>query len=226
MTDIVDPPPIDPLPPAPLPTDTEEQHDAKAYALIDAQVEMVGQLNAANEVTKQNALAAQERAQTAVQAAASAQEARAAVRDAVGLQGAWSEASGAAQKDWTYKHSGRFWRLKQAVADISAHEPTAEDVYWLALDAGTRPQVLVNSGAVACVPGVTYIITGDDVMLTAPSAGLIQGDYFGFRLAAAVSGTQLVDFGALAVRSQAAGLRAIDVPAFGLDLEFSNGGWV
>lgn len=227
MTDIVDPPLITPLPPAPLPTDTEEQHDAKAYALVGAQVEMVGQLNAANEATKQNALAAQEQAHAALQSAASANDARTAVWDAVGLQGQWLEATGAAQKDWVYKHNGRFWRLKLAVADITAHEPEAENAYWLALDAGTRPQVTVASGVVACVAGVTYIITGSDVTLTAPATGLIQGDVFAFRLAASVSGTQCVDFGGIDVRGQVAGLRFIDAPGFALDLQFNTGkGWV
>jgi hypothetical protein len=62
MTDIVDPPLIDLLPAAPLPTDTEEEHDSKAYAMVSAQVDMIPQLNAANAATKQNATSAKESA--------------------------------------------------------------------------------------------------------------------------------------------------------------------
>lgn len=69
MTDIVTPTPIDALPPAPQPTDTPEQFDAKAFASAAAQVAMVQQVNASNAATAQNATAANERAQTATQQA-------------------------------------------------------------------------------------------------------------------------------------------------------------
>lgn len=62
MTDIVTPPAIDALPPAPLPTDTPENFNTKAFATLAAQVALVTQVNAASAATNQNAVAAQERA--------------------------------------------------------------------------------------------------------------------------------------------------------------------
>lgn len=233
MTDIVDPPLITPLPSAPLPTDTEEQHDAKAYAMVGAQVAMVGQFNEVAEATHHNATAAQERAQEAASQAGNAQQSAsdaAAARDAVwgasNFKGLWSSLAGPIAKPATVKHFGRFWLLLADVQDVTAEEPGASAA-WTALDAGTRPQQEVSSGTVACIPGVVYVIAGATVTLTAPASSLQQGDYFGFRLVTDVSNAQCVDFGAAMVRGQPAGLRYIDKPGFGLDLQFNTeSGWV
>lgn len=77
MTDIVTPPEIDALPPPPQPTDTPEVFDAKSYASLQAQAAMVTQLNAANDATHQNAVAAEERAAAADQSAQDADQAKA-----------------------------------------------------------------------------------------------------------------------------------------------------
>lgn len=81
MTAIVTPPEIDALPPAPQPTDTPEEFDAKSYASLQAQTTMVTQLNAANDATHQNAVAADERATIADLAAAAASSFAAAASD-------------------------------------------------------------------------------------------------------------------------------------------------
>lgn len=172
-----------------------------------------------------NAGVAKASAQTAVQAAANAASAQDALWGATNFKGLWSEQVGVLNKPATVKDDGRFWLLLRSVADVTQEKPGQSDA-WASLDAGMRPQHTVLEGTVACIPGVTYIIAGAAVTLTAPATGLQNGDVFAFRLAAAVSGNQLVNFGALLVRGQTAGLRAIDVPAFGLDLEYSNGGWV
>lgn len=76
MTDIVTPPTIDAMPPAPQPTDTREQFNLKAFPHAAAQQTMVTQVNASNQATYQNAVAADERAVAAdVSAAAAADEA-------------------------------------------------------------------------------------------------------------------------------------------------------
>lgn len=62
MTDIVTPPAIDALPPAPLPTDAPEAFNSKSFATLAAQEDMVTQVNASNAATHQNAVAADERA--------------------------------------------------------------------------------------------------------------------------------------------------------------------
>lgn len=80
MTDIVSPPTIDAMPPAPQPTDTREQFNAKAFPHAAAQQTLVTQVNAANVATHQNAVATNERA---VAANGSAQAAQAAAEAAV-----------------------------------------------------------------------------------------------------------------------------------------------
>lgn len=72
MTDIVTPPTIDALPPAPQPTDTPSEFDSKAFALLAAQVAMVGDFNSAAAATHQNATAANERAVAAASSASAA----------------------------------------------------------------------------------------------------------------------------------------------------------
>ena len=72
MTDIVIPPAIDALPPAPSPTDTPSDFDSKAFAHLTAQAAFVAQANATASATNQNATAAQERATASAATAASA----------------------------------------------------------------------------------------------------------------------------------------------------------
>ena len=72
MTDIVTPPTIDALPPAPQPADTPAEFDSKAFALLAAQVAMVGDFNSAAAATQQNATAANERAVEAASSASAA----------------------------------------------------------------------------------------------------------------------------------------------------------
>ena len=72
MTDIVSPPTIAALPPAPQPADTPSEFDSKAFALLAAQVAMVGDFNSAAAATQQNATAANERAVAAASSASAA----------------------------------------------------------------------------------------------------------------------------------------------------------
>ena len=72
MTNIVTPPTIDALPPAPQPADTPSEFDSKAFALLAAQVAMVGDFNSAAAATQQNATAANERAVAAASSASAA----------------------------------------------------------------------------------------------------------------------------------------------------------
>lgn len=76
MTDIVTPPTIDAMPPAPQPTDTREQFNLKAFPHAAAQQTLVTQANASAAATNQNAVAANERA-VAASASASAASASA-----------------------------------------------------------------------------------------------------------------------------------------------------
>lgn len=72
MTSIVTPPTIDPLPPAPQPTDTPAEFDTKSFASLAAQVAFVSQANASAAATNQNAVATNERSTAAAGAASAA----------------------------------------------------------------------------------------------------------------------------------------------------------
>ncbi|WP_336695618.1 hypothetical protein [Delftia acidovorans] len=72
MTDIVTPPTISALPPAPLATDTPTEFDAKAFAMVAAQVGFVPQANALASNVFGNATAAFERTAIAQAAALTA----------------------------------------------------------------------------------------------------------------------------------------------------------
>lgn len=72
MTDIVSPPTISALPAAPQPADTPGEFDSKAFALLAAQVAMVGEFNSCALATQQNATAANERAVSAASSASTA----------------------------------------------------------------------------------------------------------------------------------------------------------
>lgn len=69
MTDIVSPPTISALPAAPQPADTPGAFDSKAFALLAAQVAMVGEFNSCALATHQNTTAANERAVSAASSA-------------------------------------------------------------------------------------------------------------------------------------------------------------
>ena len=111
MTDIITPPTIDALPPAPQPTNTPSEFDSKAFALLAAQVAMVGDFNSAAAATQQNATAANERAVAAASSAVSAAGVSDAVLAAANFKGLWGSLSGALPKPATVKHNGRFWML-------------------------------------------------------------------------------------------------------------------
>lgn len=87
MTDIVAPPTITALPPAPLPTDTQTEFDAKAYASVAAQGTMVTQTNAATANVYTNSLATHERSESAAASALSAATSAAAAAISAGVTG-------------------------------------------------------------------------------------------------------------------------------------------
>lgn len=82
MTDIVNPTPLDNLPTAPQPTDTQEVFNTRSFSVFAALANLVAQINAAIANVFQNATAAQERANAA---AGSAGAAAGSVNDAAAL---------------------------------------------------------------------------------------------------------------------------------------------
>lgn len=91
---------------------------------------------------------------------------------------------------------------------------------------GMAQQVITaNTTAIA---GVIYIINAANVTLTLPTSDLATGATIGIRLAAAVSYSQVINFGSVPFRGQSAGDRYIDKPAFGMDIKYdaSLGGWI
>jgi len=69
MTNPIAPPTIDPMAPAPLPTDTPAEFDSKAFARLQSEDTLVTQVNAAIAATYTNAVSAHESAGTAGDAA-------------------------------------------------------------------------------------------------------------------------------------------------------------
>ena len=97
MTDIVTPPLIDELPPAPLPGEDRPTFDAKAFPLVAALEPMREQMNASAENVHQNATAANERAVSADGfKTAAAGSATAAAGSATAAAGSATAASGSA----------------------------------------------------------------------------------------------------------------------------------
>lgn len=102
MTGIVTPTPIDALPPAPSPSDTAAEFNAKSFPFVAAEVLMVPQINTAAAQTNQNAVAANERAvaadasKSAAQAAAGTATAKAGESAASAAAAAGSEGAASA----------------------------------------------------------------------------------------------------------------------------------
>lgn len=97
MTDIIAPPTISAFPPAPQPTDTPTEFDAKAFAKVNADVAFVSQANALASNVFNNATAAFERTAIAQAAATAASgSASAAASSASGAAGSASAAASSA----------------------------------------------------------------------------------------------------------------------------------
>jgi hypothetical protein len=97
MTDIIAPPTISAFPPAPQPTDTPTEFDAKAFAKVNADVAFVPQANALASNVFSNATAANERANAAAGSASGASgSASAAAGSASAASGSASAAAGSA----------------------------------------------------------------------------------------------------------------------------------
>ena len=219
MTDIVTPPTIDALPPAPQPTDTPSEFDSKAFALLAAQVAMVGDFNSAAAATQQNATAANERAVAAASSAATAAGVSDAVLAAANFKGLWGGLSGALPKPATVKHNGRFWMLLNSLPNVAASEPGVS-ADWTSMDAGAAPTQLVTS-SLTMVPGVRYLVTTPGITLTVPT-GLIKSDYIGWRECLAVDSMYTVDFGSTKLRGVAHGSVLIEAKNGGTDMNYED----
>lgn len=144
MTDIVSPPSIGAMPPAPLLTDTQADFNTKAFSTVGAWPAFIAQTNAAGAATQTNAIAAQERATSAAASSASAagsSVAAAAARDSA-LAAAQSainapatratspttEAISAGQK-WFATQPGKGWIGGEAVVVASQSDPAVRRMY-------------------------------------------------------------------------------------------------
>ena len=219
MTDIVTPPTINALPPAPQPADTPSEFDGKAFALLAAQVAMVGDFNSAAAATQQNANAANERAVAAASAAASAADVQAVVLGAANFKGLWSGLTGALSKPATVKDGGRFWLLLDDLADVTAAVPGVS-ASWTTLDTGVSPtQYITNNTTV--VPGVRYIIGASGITLDMTGITWAKGDYFGIREAIGTD-TYTINFGTTKDRTQTRGSYVVKAGFRQLDRSYED----
>lgn len=154
MTDIVTPPTIDALPPAPQPADTPSEFDSKAFALLAAQVAMVGDFNSAAAATQQNATAANERAVAAASSAAAA-------NTMASFKGLWSALAGQLPRPATVLDNGAYWVLLQDLADVAAVRPGTDPAVWSpqileARDIGAANlNLIVNTGSYTVSGAIT-----------------------------------------------------------------------
>ncbi|OJW83806.1 MAG: hypothetical protein BGO66_17575 [Alicycliphilus sp. 69-12] len=146
MTNIVTPPTIDPMSPAPLPTDTPSEFDAKAFARLQSEDAMVPQINAANDATYQNALAAKEYATAAAASASSA-------GILSNFKGRWDSLTGALAMPATVLENGAYWMLLQDLPDVAAVRPGTNPAVW-------TPQIL-EARALGAVDLNTVVNSGD-----------------------------------------------------------------
>lgn len=104
----------------------------------------------------------------------------------------------------------------------------ADWVIGVAAQGGSGMAQQVITANTTAVAGVIYIINAANVTLTLPTSGLATGATIGIRLAAPVSYSQVINFGSVPFRGQAAADRYIDKPAFGLDIKYdaTAGGWI
>ncbi|HBK01158.1 MAG TPA: hypothetical protein DDZ62_15195 [Delftia acidovorans] len=115
-----------------------------------------------------------------------------------------------------------------AVDTFSGASAKADWVIGVAAKGSNGMAQQVITGNTTAVPGVIYVIAAANVTLTLPTAGLSGDSKIGFRLAAAVSRNQVIDFLTLNFRGQAAGQRYIDKKGFGLDIQYNpaRGEWI
>ncbi|WP_375577095.1 hypothetical protein [Paracidovorax oryzae] len=154
MTDIVTPPSVDALPPAPLPTDTPADFNSKGFATVAAQVNMVPQINAVAANVFQNATAAQERATAAAGSATTAgTQATNAATARAGAEAARDTASGHATAAGTARTGAEAARdaASASAGTANAARAGAEAARDQTLAMGA--QVLTASSTTSMVPG-------------------------------------------------------------------------
>ncbi|KQP43905.1 tail fiber protein [Pseudorhodoferax sp. Leaf274] len=149
MTDIVTPPTIAAMPPAPQLTDTQADFNSKAFATVGAFPAFITQTNQSAAATRQNAVAAEERAtgaQGSAAAAVTARDVALAARDqaaaaaqsainapATRATSATNEAISAGQK-WFATQPGKSWIGGEAVVVASQTDPVGKRLYGIVND--------------------------------------------------------------------------------------------
>lgn len=168
--------PVDPGPSVPSSSDPETTFDAAYEAFLSWQKNnLQPQINALSVANTNNATEALNAAATAITSANAAQAAFASTAAAANFKDFWSSLTGPLSKPASVKHNGKFWYLRQDLADVTLYEP-AENAYWTLAATGTEitQQVTTNTQAIS---GVHYIITAPGVTITA-LASPVKGDWF------------------------------------------------
>lgn len=179
MTDIVTPTIIQPMPPAPVLTDTQADFNSKAFATVGAFPVFIEEANAMAAATHANSLVAEESAtsaQSSEEAAISARDAAAqsanTALNAPGTSGTTGSALNvsAGTKSFTTQ-SGKAWAVGQSVLLARTSEPTATRMF------GSIASYNATSGAmVVQVPADAFAGVGTHsdwtISLTATREGL------------------------------------------------------
>ncbi|KQP39682.1 phage tail protein [Pseudorhodoferax sp. Leaf274] len=167
MTDIVIPPTIALMPPAPQLTDTQADFNTKAFATVGAYPTFIAQTNAAAAAARQNAVAAEERAtgaQSSAAAAVTARDVALAARDqaaaaatsaanAPGTSGSSvsTVAMGLGTKSLTTQ-TGKAWTAGQSIVVALSGDPVGRRML------GVIASYDINTGAMSFIVGAGGVV--------------------------------------------------------------------
>jgi hypothetical protein len=169
-----DPPDIIELPPAPnSATDTPTEFDIKANNTVAAQVNMVPQINTANDWVKTTAQQVYDNALEVEDNVVLAQTAASIASSASNFQGLWSELTGSFGIRNSVLHNGTYWYSLVSIADITLSEPSSSNPDWALISAQKW-----TSNSVLSLPLNGYELitaTGSDETRNLPS--FTSGDF-------------------------------------------------
>lgn len=154
-----DPPDIIELPPAPnSATDTPSQFDIKANSTVAAQVDMIPQINTANDWVKttaeqvyNNAVEAANSASSASESASNAIIAAQLASEVGSFIGEWSSLSGFISLGSVVSHNDSRWQAKQDINNVELTEPSLSNSDWVPVAISKRGVYPADSDVLSSV---------------------------------------------------------------------------
>ena len=140
------PPSVSELPPAPnSATDTPSEFDSKANNTVSAQVNMIPQINSANDWVETTAQEVYDNAVEAAVSSLSAEQSAFTASSAANIKGKWANLSGAYSPPSSVEHNGLVWILLVSLSDITLSEPSTSNSDWLLNGSISKSYILSDS---------------------------------------------------------------------------------